>query len=118
MGLFSFIDDIKDIYDAKEIIAEGLQEALSTMESMVVNEGQTSVFQSTLGPAFEDAAQASPEDGWDDVSADPYSDFMGEICEAGNQIMQAAYDYAQEVLSDEESYDEDEMDEETGEFFG
>jgi hypothetical protein len=117
MGLFSFIDDIKDIYDAKEIISEGLQEALSTMESMVVNEGQTSVFESTLGPAFEDAAQASPEDGWDDVSADPYSDFMGEICEAGNQIMQAAYDYAQEVLSDEESYDEDEMDPETGEFF-
>jgi hypothetical protein len=118
MGLFSFIDDIKDIYDAREIIAEGLQEALGTMESMVVNEGQTSVFESTLGPAFEDAAQASPEDGWDNVSADPYSDFMGEICEAGNQIMEAAYEYAQEVLADEESYDEDEMDSETGEFLG
>jgi hypothetical protein len=118
MGLFSFIDDIKDIYDAKEIIKEGLDEALSTMELMIVNEGQTSVFQSTLAPAFESAAQASPEDGWDDVSADPYSDFMGEICEAGNQIMEAAYEYAQEVLADEESYDEDEMDSETGEFFG
>lgn len=118
MGLFSFIDDIKDIYDAKEIIAEGLQEALDTMELMIVNEGQTSVFQSTLAPAFESAAQASPEDGWDDVSADPYSDFMGEICEAGNQIMEAAYEYAQEVLADEESYDEDEMDSETGEFLG
>lgn len=118
MGLFSFIDDIKDIYDAKEIIAEGLQEALDTMELMIVNEGQTSVFENTLKPAFESAAQASPEDGWDDVSADPYSDFMGEICEAGNQIMEAAYEYAQEVLADEESYDEDEMDSETGEFLG
>lgn len=116
MGLFSFVDDIKDIYDAKEIIAEGLQEALSTMELMIVNEGQTSVFDSSIAPAFESAAQASPEDGWDEVSADPYSDFMGEICEAGNQIMEAAYEYAQEVLADEESYDEDEMDSETGEF--
>lgn len=118
MGLFSFLDDIKDIYDAKEIINEGLQEALSTMESMVVNEGQTSVFESTIAPAFESAAQASPEDGWEDVSGDPYSDFMGEICEAGNQIMEAAYEYAQEVLADDESYDEDEMDSETGEFLG
>jgi len=118
MGLFSFIDFIQDIFDAKEIIAEGLDEALSTMESMVVNEGQTSIFESTLGPAFEDAAQASPEDGWNDVSIDPYSDFMGEICEAGNQIMQAAYDYAQEVLAQTEEYDEDEMDSETGEFLG
>jgi hypothetical protein len=118
MGLFSFIDFIQDIFDAKEIIDEGLQEALSTMESMIVNEGQTSVFESTIAPEFESAAQASPTDGWDDVSADPYSDFMGEICEAGNQIMQAAYDYAQEVLAQTESYDEEEMDEETGEFFG
>jgi hypothetical protein len=118
MGLFSFIDDIKDIYDAKEIIKEGLDEALSTMELMIVNEGQTSVFQSTIAPEFEKNADASPEDGWEDVSGDPYSDFMGEICEAGNQIMEAAYEYAQEVLADEESYDEDEMDSETGEFLG
>jgi hypothetical protein len=118
MGLFSFIDTIQDYQNAKEIIAEGLQEALQTMELMIVNEGQTSVFESTIAPAFEAGAQASPEEGWDDVSADPYSDFMGEICEAGNQIMEAAYEYAQEVLADEESYDEDEMDQETGEFLG
>ena len=118
MGLFSFIDDIKDIYDAKEIIDEGLQEALDTMQSMIVNEGQTSVFESTITPAFESAAKASPEDGWETVTGDPYSDFMGEICETGNQIMEAAYEYAQEVLADEESYDEDEIDEETGEFLG
>jgi hypothetical protein len=118
MGLFSFIDDIKDIYDAQEIINEGLQAALDTMESMISNEGQRSVFDSAIAPAFEDAAQASPEDGWDTVSADPYSDFMGEICEAGNQIMEESYEYAQEVLADEESYDDDEFDPETGEFFG
>lgn len=118
MGLFSFIDSVVDAQNAKQVIEEGLSAALSTMESMIVNEGQTSVFESTIAPAFESNANASPEDGWEDVTGDPYSDFMGEICEAGNQIMEAAYDYAQEILADQESYDEDEMDEETGEFLG
>lgn len=118
MGLFSFIDTVKDYFDAQQVIEEGLSAALGTMESMIANEGQTSVFQSTIAPAFESNANASPDDGWEDVTGDPYSDFMGEICEAGNQIMQAAYDYAQEILADQESYDEDEMDSETGEFLG
>jgi hypothetical protein len=119
MGLFSFVDDIKDAADAKEVISQGLEEALDTMENMLGTEGQISIFGSTFAPAFESNAKASPEDGWDAVSAEPYSDFMGEIVEAGNQIMEAAYQYAEEILADEESYDEDEMEGfELGNFLG
>ncbi len=118
MSLFSFIDDIKDAADAQEVISQGLEEALDTMENMLSNEGQISIFGSNFAPEFESNAQASPEDGWESVSAEPYSDFMGEIVEAGNQVMEAAYQYAQEILADQESYDEDEMDEETGDFLG
>jgi hypothetical protein len=109
MGLFDLLNIIEDIGDAKQVIEQGLQEALETMESMCANEGQFSVFESTIAPEFESAAQAGPTDGWSGVDAGPYSDFMGEICEAGNQIMEAAYDYAQEILAQTESYDEDEM---------
>jgi hypothetical protein len=119
MGLFSFVDDIKDAADAKEVISQGLEEALDTMENMLSTEGQISIFGSTFAPEFESNAKASPEDGWDAVSAEPYSDFMGEIVEAGNQIMEAAYQYAEEILADEESYDEEEMEGfELGNFLG
>ena len=86
------------------------------MEGMCVNEGQLSVFESALAPEFESAAQSSPLDGW--PGADPgYSDFMGEITETGNQIMEAAYAYAQDILAQQEEYEEgEEFDEETGEF--
>lgn len=77
-----------------QIIQEGLSEALSTMQSMCANEGQTSVYDSYVVDAFQQNAQASPEDGWEDVDIGGYMDFMGEIVETGNQIMQAAYDEA------------------------
>lgn len=107
MGLFDLLNIINDIGDAKQVIEEGLQEALSTMEGMIGNEGQQSVFDSTIAPEFESAAGASPTDGWSDVDAGEYMDFMGEIVGEGNNIMQAAYDYAQEILAQTESYDED-----------
>lgn len=77
--------------DPYEIIATALQEAISTMQSMIVNEGQASVLEGTFIPEFRSNAQASPEQGWQPVNCYPYCDFMGETVEAGNQIMERAY---------------------------
>jgi hypothetical protein len=112
MGLFDLLNIIEDYGDSKAVIEEGLQEALDTMEGMCANEGQLAVFESFLAPEFEAAAGSnSPTEGWSGVDAGPYSDFMGEIAEAGNQIMEAAYDYAQEILAQQEDYDEDAIEE-------
>lgn len=111
MGLFDLLNIIEDVGDASQVIEEGLQEALGEMEGMCANEGQTTVFEGYLAPEFEAAAGSSPMEGWPGVDAGEYSDFMGEIAEAGNQIMEAAYNYAQEILAQTESYDEDEMEE-------
>lgn len=108
MGLFDLLNIIEDIGNAKEVINEGLQEALDTMEGMCANEGQTTVLESYIKPDFESAAGSNgPTEGWPGVDAGAYSDFMGEITEAGNQIMEAAYEYAQEILAQAEDYDED-----------
>jgi len=112
MGLFDLLNIIEDVGDAKQVIEEGLQQALDEMEGMCANEGQSTVFEGYLAPEFEAAAASNgPAEGWSGVDAGPYSDFMGEIAEAGNQIMEAAYDYAQEILAQTESYDEDEVSE-------
>lgn len=116
MGLFDLLNIMQDIANVDEIIEEGLQEALGTMESMVANEGQAAIFESYVAPEFESAATAPPTEGWQSVDIGEYMDFMGEIVEAGNQIMEATYDYAVEVLMQQEEYDEGEIDEETGEF--
>lgn len=79
---------------AEDIIKESLDEALFTMESMCANEGQTSVFQSQVVPAFTENSQAAPDDGWEDVDIGGYMDFMGEIVEEGNTTMQFAYEEA------------------------
>ena len=115
MGLFDLLNIMQDVADVDEIIQEGLDEALSVMESMVSNEGQASVFESYVAPEFESAAGGSPTQGWQQVDIGEYMDFMGEIVEAGNQIMEATYEYAVEVLMQEEEYDEGQVDEETGE---
>jgi len=115
MGLFDLLGVMQDVDNANEIIQAGLDEALGTMESMIVNEGQGSVFESYIGPEFESAATASPTEGWPGVDAGAYVDFVGEIVEAGNQIMEAYYAYALDVLMQQEEYDEDNIDEETGE---
>lgn len=115
MGLFDLLNIMQDIANVDEIIEEGLQEALGTMESMIGNAGQDSVFQSYVAPEFEAAASTPPTEGWPSVDIGEYMDFMGEIVEAGNQIMEATYEYAMEVLMQEEEYDEGDVDEETGE---
>lgn len=84
----------------REIIISGLEDALSTMEGMVANPGQEAVYKDTIVPAFRENAQASVEDGWEDVDIGEYMDFMGEIVAEGNSIMQDAYDYAEEVQAE------------------
>lgn len=118
MGLFDLLNIMEDVANVDEIIQEGLQEALGTMESMISNEGQSAIFESYVAPEFESAATASPEEGWPSVDVGEYMDFMGEIVEAGNQIMEFTYEYAVDVLMQLEEYDEGEIDEETGEFLG
>jgi hypothetical protein len=77
--------------DPYEIIATALENAISTMTSMIVNEGQASVLNNTFIPDFERNALADPSEGWIPVNCSPYCDFMGETVEAGNQIMETAY---------------------------
>lgn len=102
-GLFaSAISAGFDIAQAREVIKEGLQQALSTMEDMVGNPGQQSVFNSYVVPQFTENAQAPIDDGWEDVDIGEYMDFMGEIVGEGNQIMAEAYALAQEILSEYE----------------
>lgn len=109
MGLFEAILDffsgdivggaiaIASDLSAKQIISEALQEALDTMESMIVNPGQETVYNDYIKDQFQQNSKAPVDDGWEDADAGDYSDFMSEIVEAGNTIMQDAYDYAQEI---------------------
>lgn len=110
MGLFDLFgaafDAAADIEEARLIVQEGLSDALSTMEGMVGNEGQASIFESYVAPAFEDAIRPIKE-GWPGVDIGEYMDFMGEIVEEGNSIMEEAYGEAQEILSEiEEALEE------------
>jgi hypothetical protein len=102
MGLFDLAVDFAFQAYARERIQEGLATALSTMQQMCANEGQTAALNKIL-PEFTQAAQASPEDGWPGVSCDPYCDFIGEIVEEGNNIMEEAYDEAGSII--EEGFD-------------
>ena len=99
MGLFDFAADLGLNEYAREIIQGGLEEAISTMTSMTANEGQSQALQNLL-PEFSAATAASPEDGWPGVDCNPYCDFIGEIIEEGNAIMEDAYDEAAEVAGE------------------
>lgn len=118
MGLFDIFsvvfDAVADIGEAREVVSAGLQDALSTMEGMVGNEGQSSVYGNYVAPAFQDAVGAIG-DGWPGVDIGEYMDFMGEIVAEGNAIMEEAYNIAQEILSEAEEAAEGEIDEDTGE---
>jgi hypothetical protein len=107
MGLFDLAFDFVQEQAGKQIIREALGEALSTMESMIGNSGQTTVFNDYVVEAFMDAAQADVEDGWEDVDIGEYMDFMGEIVEEGNNIMADAYDYAAEIGAEDADFSED-----------
>jgi hypothetical protein len=79
------------------IIRSGLQDALDTMEGMLANPGQETVYTDYVIDAFHENASAPVDEGWEDVELDNYMDFMGEIIAEGNMIMADTYDYAQEV---------------------
>jgi hypothetical protein len=115
MGLFSFFTSAANsgisISDARELVSEALQDALDTMEDMVGNEGQQSVFNSYVAPAFREA-KGPIKDGWEDVDIGEYMDFMGEIVEEGNSIMSEAYEEAQDILSELEEEAEQRFEEE------
>ena len=116
MGLFSAFSSIVSggfsIAEAREVKREGLSDALSTMEDMIGNAGQQTVFNDYVEPAFRENAQASINDGWEDVDIGEYMDFMGEIVDEGNSIMADAYEEAQEILSEAEEAAEGAGDEE------
>lgn len=103
MGLFTLFNEVFDaginISEARDIVNEAFQKALSTMESMCGNPGQTSVYNNYIIPAFT-KAKGPIEDGWENVDIGEYMDFMGEIVEEGNNIMSEAYDEAQQILSE------------------
>jgi hypothetical protein len=100
----AFIDAVTaaaQIAEAREIVNNGLDNALSTMGSMVGNAGQESVYSDYVVPAFI-AAKRPVAEGWPGVDIGQYMDFMGEIVEEGNSIMEEAYEEAQAILSETE----------------
>lgn len=93
---------------AQELILEGLGAALVEMENMCANEGQSVTFLNHIIEAFtvetEIALEGSAGEGyeWDDVDiGDPYMQFMGEIIEVGNAIMQEAINLANSIENEE-----------------
>lgn len=113
MGLRSlFVNIISSgfsIAEARGVVIEGYEEAISTMNDMIGNAGQQTVFDDYVEPAF--AENLGPiEDGWEDVDIGEYMDFMGEIVEEGNAIMAEAYEEAQEILSELEEAAEARLD--------
>ena len=88
---------------ANDIVEAAYYEAIDTMQSMVGNPGQQTVFNNHVIPAFADGvANTSIEEGWDDIDIGEYMSFMGEIVAEGNAIMSAAYDEAQSLAADAE----------------
>lgn len=89
------------------IVSDAFAEAVETMTEMIVNEGQRTIFADYIFPEFQavfEATRQDPCEGWDDVDAGDYADFMGEICEAGNSIMQDAYEYACDIREIAEAF--------------
>lgn len=118
MGLFDMLLDQIVESIGNEIVGAAFDDALSTMEGMCVNPGQEAVFMDHVVPEFEGAlASSSSEAGWDAVDIGEYMDFMGEIVEAGNQIMSEAYE-ALAALGADGEFDEDEAAEMGDDFEG
>jgi hypothetical protein len=94
-AVIGIIAEVAGAYYEEELIEQGLEEAIETMESMIGNEGQQSVLETYIIPEFElKASRIKAPNDWPGVDPYPYQDFMGEIVEAGNQIMDDAYQEA------------------------
>lgn len=99
MGLSDFAQGLQNLAEVQEIINSAFEDALSTMESMVGNEGQQSIFDTYVVEAFRDN-KTSIKEGWTDVDIGDYMDFMGDIVGEGNDIMAEAYAEAEELLNE------------------
>lgn len=105
-GRFGLVDELSEeigeLYEeASERVETAFYEAVDTMTGMCANEGQYSVIERYAIPEF--AAQVGSTqlgEEWRDVDIGEYMAFVGEIVEAGNQIMSDAYSDA-ESLTDE-----------------
>jgi|LakMenEpi03Aug12_release.lakeMendotaPanAssembly.Ray.scaffolds.fasta_scaffold99259_3 hypothetical protein len=86
---------------AQNIVAEAFLEAIETMKLMPANEGQSVVYTEYVLPAFklqfELQGPDAGEEMWNDVDIGVYMDFMGEIVEEGNKIMEEAFLLAYKV---------------------
>lgn len=89
---------------ANDIVEAAYYEAIDTMQDMIGNAGQQTVFNDHVIPAFA-STLASTEigDNWDDVNIGEYMSFMGEIVAEGNAIMEKAYEEAQSLTLDAEN---------------
>ena len=99
MGLGEIAQGLQNLAEVQEIINSAFDDALSTMESMVGNEGQQSIFDAYVVEAFRDN-KTSVKEGWTDVDIGDYMDFMGDLVGEGNDIMAEGYAQAQELLSE------------------
>lgn len=104
MGLSSMLQIASIFLSSSEtspqgIVMEALEEVLDLLPSMCANEGQTSVIESTVIPMFKENTSAglSNDYEWEDVDAGEYMDFVGEIVDEGNMIMEDAFSQAQEM---------------------
>lgn len=111
--------------EASDVVEAAYYEAMDTMFGMCGNEGQESIFNSQVIPAFaREVANTELDDNWNDVNIGEYMAFMGEIVAEGNDIMSRAYGEANGLINEaedaaeeaEELGDEEDFDEETGEF--
>jgi hypothetical protein len=86
---------------AQAIINQGLEEALGTMEGMVGNEGQQSVYDNYVVEAFtEQRSQTPVGEDWENIDIGDYMVFMGDIIEVGDDIMYDAYEEAALLVGD------------------
>ena len=101
LGLGILLDEyFEAVEEIEMIISDAASDAVATMNGLVANEGQLSVFESAIIPAFmESLGSSSLEDGWTPMETE-YDEFVGGIVEEGNQIMSDAYDEASDIASE------------------
>jgi hypothetical protein len=85
---------------ANLVLNEGLAEALDTMNSMVGNAGQQTVYNNYVLVEFKKTRSSiRPGDDWPGIDIGEYMDFMGIIVEEGNSIMEEACDFAADIIA-------------------
>lgn len=114
--LSELAEEIGELYEeASQIVESAFYEAMDTMYGMCGNAGQESVFFNYVMSDFADAMDSTEiGDDWPDVDIGEYMVFMGEIVEAGNDIMSEAFDEAASLKgeADDAEADLDSLEEE------